>query len=178
MGPHLCCRFLFCAMVGLQAHGPIAALFAVLIVLSRVSAEYNTTHNSTLPANATGHFDPAKYRLPLPIDSAQGLAEGEASNATTHHNVTLNSTMPTAGHYEFQQSAKYILPMPNNTMGVSATVEGARVESADSNTSTSVVASPTSASAKIESVPGFVKAQGQNFAVNGKAAYFAGTNAW
>lgn len=164
--------------MGLQAHRPIAELVAVLIVLSRVSAEYNATHNATLPTNATGHFDPAKYSFPVPIDPTQGLAEGEASNATSHYNMTINSTMPTAGHYDFQQSAKYILPMPKNSTGVSGSIEGARVESAGSNTSTSVVASPTGASAKIESVPGFVKAQGQNFVVNGKAAYFAGTNAW
>ena len=92
--------------------------------------------------------------------------------------MTVNSTMPTAGHFDLQQSAKYILPVANKTTGVSGTTEGARVESADATTSASIVASPTSASAQIESVPGFVRAQGQNFVVNGKAAYFAGTNAW
>lgn len=166
------------AMVGMWAYRSIAALVAFTVVLSRVSAENNATHNATLPANATGPFNPAKYTLPLPIDTTHALTEGVAANATSHHNMTVNSTMPTAGHYDLQQSAKYILPVANKTAGGSGTTEGARVESADANTSTSVVASPTSASAQIESVPGFVRAQGQNFVVNGKAAYFAGTNAW
>ena len=158
--------------------GQSLQLVAFIVVLSRVSAQSNVTHNTTLPTNATGHFDPAKYRLPLPINSTHGLTEGVASNVTIQYNRTVNNTMPMAGQFSLQQSAKYILPVPTNTTDVSGTTEGARVESAASNTSASVVASPTSASAEIESVPGFVRTQGQNFAVNGKAAYFAGTNAW
>ncbi len=36
-------------MVGMRAYGPIAALVAFTVVLSRVSAENNATHNATLP---------------------------------------------------------------------------------------------------------------------------------
>ena len=160
-------------MSGVQAYRPFAVLVAFTLVLSRVSAVYDTTHNATLPSNSTAHYNPAKYSLPLPVNSTLEVAEGLASNATTHHNRTINSTMPMADQFDLQQSAKYILPVPNNTTSVT---EGAKVESAATNTS--VVASPTSASAQIESVPGFVRTQGQNFVVNGKAAYFAGTNAW
>ena len=135
--------------MGMRAYRSIAALVAFTVVLSRVSADTN----ATLPANATGPFNPAKYTLPLPIDTTHALTEGVAANATSHQNMTVNSTMPTAGHFDLQQSAKYILPVANKTTGVSGTTEGARVESADATTSASIVASPTSASAQIESVP-------------------------
>ena len=165
-------------MVDLQACRPIAALFALTMLLSRVTAEDNATQNRTLPVNSTGHFDPAKYSFPLPNNSNHVLSEGMAANTTFRHNMTVNSTMPTAGHHNHQQGAKYILPLQLNTTGVGGKSEGASIESADTNSSASALASPSSASATIKSVPGFVKRQGQNFVVNGKAAYFAGTNAW
>ena len=57
-------------------------------------------------------------------------------------------------------------------------VEDAKLESAASSPSVGLGLNSSAANATIESVPGFVKTQGQQFSLNGRAAYFAGTNAW
>ncbi len=173
-------------MARLQACRRIVALVVCTTVCSSVSGQ-----NATLPADKVGHFDPSKYRLPVPVNSTGAVTEGVVSNVTVTHNMAINSTMPTANHWDFQQNPKYILPLPKNTTDVSGTAAGARVESALSPSASPSVAtvegspsaasiedSPSVAPAKIEAVSGFVKTQGQNFVLNGKAAYFAGTNAW
>ena len=142
----------------------------------------STAHNVGQPINNASQFDPAKYILPLPSNKTSSLAgvEGEKANVTVSHNKTILSTSPTASRKDLQQNPKYILPIPSkNATAPSLATEGARVEgapSAASSSSASIPESPSSAS--IESVSGFVKTQGQNFVVNGKAAYFAGTDAW
>ena len=57
-------------------------------------------------------------------------------------------------------------------------VEGAKIEAAAPSPSVGLGLNSSATNATVESVPGFVKTQGQQFSLNGRAAYFAGTNAW
>ncbi|CAK0742592.1 hypothetical protein CVIRNUC_001407 [Coccomyxa viridis] len=99
-------------------------------------------------------------------------------NGTINVNTTINSTHPTASYWNLEENPKYVLPLPpHGPTPHNATVEDARMALAESP-SVSIAGTQSSASAKIETAPGFVKTQGQNFVLNGKAAYFAGTNAW
>ena len=87
--------------------------------------------------------------------------QGTAQQVALSANITLQAK--DVSHYD---PAKYTLPIPvkNST---SEAAKAARVESA-----------VTTAQAFASKIPGFVSASGQNFILNGKAAYFGGTNAW
>ena len=131
-----------------------------------------------LPPSDVGHFDPSKYSLPVPPNKTAASADGAGLNGTINVNVTINSTRPTASYWNLEENSKYVLPLPpNGTTPKNATAEAAEMAPAPGPTS-SIADTQSSASARIEAVPGFVKTQGQNFVLNGKAAYFAGTNAW
>lgn len=152
------------------------------LAMTGVSALNGTKHspNVTLPETAVGHFDPAKYDLPLPSSVSLASAESDVANVTiSHGNMSIASPAPTANHWDLQQNPKYTLPIPNkNATAPSGRGEHARVESAAPSPPVSGFKNQSRASAHIEGVPGFVKTQGQQFMLNGRAAYFAGTNAW
>lgn len=167
-------------MARAQVWGLLAAIVVCVCISSGVVAQNDSSQNGTLPATKVAHLDSAKYNLPLPANASVAAAVADAANATLTHNKTIASTMPTANYWDLQQNPKYNLPVPSkNATVANGAAEGARIESAAAPSPTvSSTESQASDSAKIESVPGFVRTQGQNFVLNGKAAYFAGTNAW
>ncbi|CAL5219410.1 g1238 [Coccomyxa viridis] len=113
------------------------ATVAVAMMLAAVSAAVEvqnvTALDAMLPTTSVGHFDPAKYALPLPSNATNASGKG---------------------------------------------VEGAKIEAAAPSPSVGLGLNSSATNATVESVPGFVKTQGQQFSLNGRAAYFAGTNAW
>ena len=169
-------------MAGAHAWGLLAALLLCTFVLlcPGVIAAIAPAPSPIigLPPSDVGHFDPSKYSLPLPPNKTASSADGAGMNGIINVNITINSTHPTASYWNLEENPKYALPLPpQGPTPHNATVEDARMAPAESP-SVSIAKTQPSTSAKIETVPGFVKTQGQNFILNGKAAYFAGTNAW
>ena len=174
----------------LQIHRPMAGrnawvlLAGVVLGLAMigVSALNGTKHspNITLPESAVSHFDPAKYDLPLPSSVSLASAESDAANVTIRHgNNSIANPAPTVNHWDLQQNPKYTLPIPSKAATAPSGKGGhARVESAAPSPPVSGFKNQSRASAHIEGVPGFVKTKGEQFMLNGRAAYFAGTNAW
>ena len=133
-----------------------------------VAAQPGSAPSPSSTLQDVSHFDPSKYALPVPSKNA--AASSEAGNQTASL-AAIADTIATAAAVSPSEQPKYILPVPSQVPAP----EGARAESAVAAPSTALSAS---SAAKIESVSGFVQRQGQNFVLNGKTVYFAGTNAW
>ena len=169
-------------MAGAHAWGLLAAvpLCTCVLLCPGVLAEIAPAPSPMveLPPSDIGHFDPSKYSLPVPPNKTAASADGAGVNGTINVNITINSTHPTASYWQLEDNPKYVLPLPpKGPTPHNATAEAAGMAPAQSP-NVSFAGSHSTASAKIETVPGFVKTQGQNFVLNGKAAHFAGTNAW
>ncbi len=96
---------------------------------------------------------------------AEAQAPSEEQVTAQHVALSANTSLQAADVSHFDP-AKYTLPIPVKN-ATNEAAKAARVESA-----------VTTAQAFASKIPGFVSASGQNFILNGKAAYFAGTNAW
>ncbi|BDA49883.1 probable mannan endo-1,4-beta-mannosidase 3 at C-terminar half [Coccomyxa sp. Obi] len=97
---------------------------------------------------------------------AQEALGASQEQATAQHVALSANTTLQAKDVSHFDPAKYALPIPVKNSTTEA-AKAARVESA-----------VTTVKTLASKVPGFVSASGQNFILNGKAAYFAGTNAW
>lgn len=162
-----------------RASGIAAATLMLVAVSSGMAVQNTTAQNVTLPPAEAFYFNTANYSLPLLSNATHAPAEFKAANGTISPNVTIESADPTANYWDVEQNPKYVLPVPIKNASVPhAAAKGAKIESAAPSSATSVAPGPSRTSASIEDVPGFVKTQGHNFVLNGRAAYFAGTNAW
>ena len=158
----------------------IGAAAVVLVALyADVEALNSTALDARLPAISVGHFDPSKYALPLPSNATSASGEGDASTGSTICNTIVHRAY---NHLPPSSTvARHILyPSCNRKDGhaLDAGVEGAKIESAAPSPRAGLASNSSNAYATIEAVPGFVKTQGQQFSLNGRGAYFAGTNAW
>ena len=145
----------------------LGLLFVCSLQSSLVAAQAASapSPSSTVSQQDVSHFDASKYALPVPAKNA--AASSEAGNQTASL-----AAIATASAESPSEQPKYILPVPSQVPAP----QGAKTESAVSVPSAPL--SKGSAAAKIEAVSGFVTRQGQNFVLNGKTVYFAGTNAW
>ncbi len=166
----------------------VAAVSICLLQASPVIAQDSSASRPSLSLQDVSHFDASKYALPLPSNGAAVSAEGNNQTASL---AAIASAMAEAAAESPSQDSKYILPVPSQV----PKAEGAAAESPasaptaalskGSSARTEAVAGSaaeteavTGTSAQIEAVSGFVQRQGQNFVLNGKTVYFAGTNAW
>ena len=181
--PPFCSVYLH-IMTGLHARGGIAAFLLLLIHCEVTAADIAPAPSPFGPLqyhhNAV-HIAPAYHSPPLLPNATAASAEGRASTGSTRPNITANGTHPSLNHWNIEGNTKYVLPLPSKgTPPPNTTAKHGRSGDASPapKPSLSVNGTQPTAAAKIESVPGFVSTQGQSFMLNGRAAYFAGTNAW
>ena len=178
-----CCVFLH-IMTGIHARGGFAASLLFVTSCRMMATDSASAPSPSDPLqhpNNTVHIAPADISPPLLPDATTASAEGGATTASARLNTAANGTHPSLYHWNLKSNPKYVLPVPSkgtsppNTM---AKREGSKEASPAPKPSIGVHGIQSTAAAKIESVPGFVSTHGQNFMLNGRAAYFAGTNAW
>ena len=171
-------------MTGLHARGGIAAFLLFVIHCGMTAADIASAPSPNGPLQHhqnAGHIAPAYHGPPRLPNATAASAEGRASTGSARLNITANGTHPSPNHWNLEENTKYILPLPSKgTPPPNTSAKHGRSEMASPapKASLSVNGTQSTAAAKIESVPGFVSTQGQNFMLNGRAAYFAGTNAW
>ena len=171
-------------MTGLHAQRGIAAFLLFVIHCGMIAADIASAPSPVGPLQhhqSASHIAPAYHSPPLPPNATAASAEGRASTGSARPNITANGTHPSFNHWNVEVNSKYVLPLPSKgTAPPNTTARHGRSGNASPapKPSLSVDGIQSTAAAKIESVPGFVSTQGQNFMLNGRAAYFAGTNAW
>ena len=171
-------------MTGVHARGGIAAFLLFVIrcgMMAADSASPPTPSGPLIHSHNDDRIAPAYHSPHLARNVTAPPAEGRASTASARLNSTANGTHPALNYWNLEENSKYVLPLPSKgTSPPNATAKPGRsgIASPASKPSIDINGIQSIAAAKIESVPGFVSTQGQNFMLNGRAAYFAGTNAW
>ena len=165
-------------MAAARAWGVVAAAVLLVTACAAVDVQNDTALDAMLPTTSVGHFDPAKYALPLPSNATNASGKGEASTGIITSNTTIPSVHRSRPLLSVRKTPFVYILYQRGRQSLGIGVEGAKIESAAPSPSASLGSNSSSTNATVESVPGFVKTQGQQFSLNGRAAYFAGTNAW
>ena len=78
-------------MAPARAWGVVAAAVLLVAVSAEVEVLNVTSLDAILPTTSVGHFDPAKYALPLPSNATHASGKGEASTGTITSNTVFRA---------------------------------------------------------------------------------------